>query len=218
MCDCSKLHSSGGQTKSGVYTINLNDGKGEFNVFCDMNLRDGGWTVIQRRVGDSVSFNRTRDEYNVGFGDFNGSFWLGLEKMKRITDKGTYELYVGLESFSEFIDPVWQKYNMFSLGTDDNDYTLTVSDQTGYEGTAGDSLYTPHHGKKFTTSDEDNDLATENCGETHNAGWWYSGCRESHLNGVYYAEGATTAQDRIVWNSWLDETPLKTVVMAIRPA
>jgi len=46
---------------------------------------DGRWTVLQRRVGGSVNFERTWSEYVNGFGDWNNEFWLGLEKIHYLT-------------------------------------------------------------------------------------------------------------------------------------
>ncbi|XP_033149805.1 angiopoietin-related protein 4 [Drosophila busckii] len=56
-----------------------------------------GWVVIQRRVDDSVSFNRTWEEYKNGFGDLSGNFWLGLEKLHLMTKFQPHALYLQLE-------------------------------------------------------------------------------------------------------------------------
>lgn len=218
MSDCKKLKDNG-YDKSGIYEINLNDGNGVFKVFCDMNLQDGGWTIIQRRIDNTTSFNRNRDEYNVGFGSFNGNFWLGLENIRRITDTGTHELYIGLQSFTGGL-VAFSRYGSFSLDTDANDYTLTV-DNFDTESTAGNSL-SVHSSHPFSTPDEDNDGTGVHCASDHSSGWWFrSGCREANLNGVYHYTGQQPASpatsDGIVWNAWEDEIPRKTVVMAIRP-
>ena len=59
---CLSLYESGVR-EDGVYTVNP-DGHGDFEVYCELNATrndgttEGGWTVIQRRVDDSVDFNR----------------------------------------------------------------------------------------------------------------------------------------------------------------
>ena len=52
--------------------------------------------------------------YTTGFGHFQSSFWLGLEKIKRITALGTYELYIGMED--TFKDQAWAHYSSFKIG------------------------------------------------------------------------------------------------------
>ncbi|XP_022810124.1 angiopoietin-related protein 1-like, partial [Stylophora pistillata] len=64
--NCGELYKCG-QTISGVYTIDLADGKGAFNVYCDQTTDGGGYTVIQKRVDDTVDFNRTWKDYKNGF-------------------------------------------------------------------------------------------------------------------------------------------------------
>ena len=72
-------------------------------------LCDNDWTIIQRRVNGDVSFNRPWDEYAAGFGDVDGSFWLGLELLHTITSSennqppsiGGNQLHIYLESFTD---------------------------------------------------------------------------------------------------------------------
>lgn len=223
---CKKLKNEG-KTKSGVYRINLNDGKGQFDVFCDMNLLQGdGWTIIQRRVDNTTSFNRNRTDYNCGFGNLNGNFWLGLENIKRITDSAPHELYIGLESFKSGPAQLAKaKYGSFSLGTDATDYPITVSQFDQAFSTAGDA-FVNHNGEKFSTPDEDNDsTATRHCAGDYSSGWWFHDCIDSHLNGIYYWDGVYPSvtpplYDGVSWMAFLQDgdSALKTVVMAVRPA
>ncbi len=222
--DCSALKNTG-FTTTGLYKIFPGDSEGEFTVFCDMDLLDGGWTIIQRRVDDSLNFDRKWDEYRNGFGYFDANFWLGLHKIKRITDMGTYELYIGMEDFdgSPSPDTECSRYSSFSLGSEASDYKLTIggpdtSAPSNCNG--GDSLST-HNTVPFSTPDKDNDPSeSRHCAQLYKGGWWYKDCHDSNLNGVYYPTGDLPdplLPDGIMWKSWLSEyKPLKTSVMAVR--
>ena len=65
------------------------DDLGAFNVYCDQTTAGGGWTVIQEKMDGSVNFNRTQDDYKHGFGNLVGEFWLGLDKINRLTRNKT---------------------------------------------------------------------------------------------------------------------------------
>jgi hypothetical protein len=221
-CGCKDLKDDG-YTTSGRYSINLNDGKGEFDVYCDMTLQGGGWTIIQRRVDETVSFDRNRKQYNVGFGKLDGgNFWLGLEKIRRIASSSTHEIYIGMESFLGGGSHLGHaRYESFFLGTDAEDYELTLGALNVPGSNAGDS-FGPHNNTKFSTPDEDNDGSADHCASDYSSGWWYDDCSTSHLNGIYYTTGThpspITVYDGIIWKTWLGLTrSLETVVIAIRP-
>ena len=93
--NCAEVYKSGDKI-SGVYKINP-DGLGEFEVFCDQKTAGGGWTVFQKRRDGSVDFFRAWDDYKRGFGNLNGEFWLGLDKIHRQTVSGGYKLRIDLE-------------------------------------------------------------------------------------------------------------------------
>ena len=83
MKDCSKLGETG-FSSSGVYYI-IPDGGSPMQVFCDLITNGGGWTVFQKRLDGSVDFFRNWESYKNGFGDLNGEFWLGNDKLHRLT-------------------------------------------------------------------------------------------------------------------------------------
>ena len=90
--NCAELF-KGGQRISGFYTIYLDD-KPPFDVYCDQTRAGGGWTVIQKRLNGFVDFNRNWVDYKDGFGNFLiREYWLGLEKIHRLTRNKTEKLF-----------------------------------------------------------------------------------------------------------------------------
>uniref|UniRef100_A0A1X7TEJ2 Fibrinogen C-terminal domain-containing protein n=1 Tax=Amphimedon queenslandica TaxID=400682 RepID=A0A1X7TEJ2_AMPQE len=146
--DCKELYDQG-HTCSGVYTIKP-DKLPAFEVYCDMS-NGSGWTVFQRRMDGSVDFYRKWTEYVKGFGDLNGEFWLGLNKIHRLTATDNTSLRVDLKDFEGV--SVFAHYSKFIVGDAHTKYTLTVG---GYSGNPNDSL-SGHNSAKFSTHDRDND-------------------------------------------------------------
>jgi len=143
-------------------------------AYCDME--NGGWTVIQRRVDDTVDFYRDWIEYERGFGDPNGNFWLGLKSIHLLTLQSA-ELMVTIENFNGEVFKAL--YAFFSVGSAMTNYQLLVS---GFSGTAADSL-SYHNNMPFSTRDQDHDKNNRNCATTHHGAWWYNSCHHSNLNG-----------------------------------
>ena len=124
---CSSLYKSG-QRQDGIYSINP-DGIGYFSVMCDMNTDGGGWTVFQRRRNASVDFYRGWQDYKNGFGDLNGNFWLGLEKIHVLTESGQNVLRVDLIDWTN--DQAFAKYRSFSVASESDNYSLSYGNFSG---------------------------------------------------------------------------------------
>ena len=112
----------------GVYSINP-DGLGYFQVWCDMNTDGGGWTVFQRRQDASVDFYRGWQDYRNGFGHPNGNFWLGLNKIHRLTKSGQNVLRVDLMDWK--YNKRYAKYGSFSVASESDSYKLNVGTYSG---------------------------------------------------------------------------------------
>ena len=133
-----------------------------------------GWLVWLRRVDGSVLFNQTWDEYVVGFGDPDGNYWLGLEKLHLLTGTGTkHKLRVEMGSWDHlYIE--WAEYDDFSVGHKITNYTIHIQGFTG--NTSYDSM-AYDNGHSFSTYDNDNDkLPGHNCASMHGGGWGYVDC------------------------------------------
>ncbi|KAL9989415.1 hypothetical protein ACROYT_G003962 [Oculina patagonica] len=176
--NCAEVYQSGDKI-SGVYKIDP-DGVGEFEVFCDQKTAGGGWTVFQKRRDGSVDFFRAWDDYKRGFGNLNGEFWLGLDKIHCLTVSSSNKLRVDLEDIHG--KTAFAEYSSFSVRSERAKYQLNLG---SYSGTAGDSLFY-HRGAQFSTKDRDNDEhSSVNCPLDRKGAWWYKECAYSNLNGLY---------------------------------
>ena len=160
-----------------------------------METDGGGWTVFQRRQDGSVDFYRYWTDYENGFGNLTGEFWLGLSKIHRLTKEGSNTLRVDLGDFEG--NTAYANYSTFSISDGSTEYILIVG---GYSGTAGDSLGW-HNGWRFSTRDNDNDVWSDNCAQTHTGAWWYNHCHHSSLNGRYFNTATNNIQG-IQWYHW----------------
>ncbi|ALC39647.1 maker510 [Drosophila busckii] len=149
-----------------IQTIRLLDTEA-FQVSCDSRFAGNGWTIIQRRIDGAVHFNRSWHEYRKGFGNLRAEFWLGLEKLHRITNYQPHELYIHMEDFRN--QTRYARYSNFSIGTEQQSYELTLGE---YAGTAGNSLIY-HKNVKFFTQEHDNNLR---CAAQAKSGWWFTNC------------------------------------------
>ena len=105
------------------------DGLGEFEVFCDHNTSGGGWTVFQKRRDGSVDFYRAWDDYKRGFGNLTGEFWLGLDKIHRLTVNSSNKLRVDLERFNG--DSAFAEYSSISVANEIAKYRLKLGYYSG---------------------------------------------------------------------------------------
>ena len=205
-----------GANESGVYNIQPNNTNSSFNVYCDMETDEGGWTVLLKRQDGSVDFYLNWTDYKNGFGNLEGEHWLGLDNMHLLTNLSgdPPQLRVDLADWEG--NTAFAKYDQFSVGDEDSDYTLSV---LGYQSasTAGDSL-TYHNEQRFSTPDRDNDAWGDHCAVYFHGPWWYRKCYYSLLTGKYYTSGGPWPRPYgIIWGSWTKSYSLRVAEMKIRP-
>uniref|UniRef100_A0A8C7XMQ3 Fibrinogen C-terminal domain-containing protein n=1 Tax=Oryzias sinensis TaxID=183150 RepID=A0A8C7XMQ3_9TELE len=206
--DCSDIQTVSPNGASGVYSIQPGGFNSSFEAYCEIG-ENGIWTVIQRRTGGAVAFDREWEAYKNGFGFASWDHWLGLEKISALTkDKSNrWKLRVDLWDFEG--GSAYAEYEDFRVGDESTNYRLSVG---RYSGTAGDAITGPYpafdqNGYGFSTLDHDNDgcdpclfgdIYVVSCTGFERGGWWYSKCGCASLNGNWQPEG-----DNIGWSSGL---------------
>ncbi|XP_044006364.1 angiopoietin-4 [Aphidius gifuensis] len=209
-----------GMKDSGVYYLQIRGTTYWFlKVYCEQEIADGGWTVIQRRddFGEpKENFNRDWTDYKNGFGDPAREFWLGNENIYMLTNNDDYSLRVELEDFEG--NKRYAQYSHFKVYSEGEYYKLEID---GYEGNAGDSLNDPWYGfnnSPFSTYNRDNDRSSLNCASMLKGGWWWKSCGRG-LNGIYLNDPQDlTARQGIVWFRWRGwDYTLKKATMMIKP-
>ncbi|KAE9418074.1 hypothetical protein Angca_007744 [Angiostrongylus cantonensis] len=193
--DCS-VHAES-RSGSGIYPVSPHGGE-SFMVYCDQETDGGGWTVIQRRTGPTVYFyNRTWHEYEEGFGDIKGSYWLGLMNIHRLAphtmDSWTLRIELHGDTCSgqgcvKENNGFWWAEWPFKLGDSSSMYVIELGPVLRGNLTSPDSTdyLMESNGYPFTTIDRDNDAAGLNCAQFRNyGGWWHSSCGHVALNGIY---------------------------------
>ena len=85
--------------------------------------------MFQKRLDGSVDFYLNWSDYKVGFGDLNGEFWLGLDKIHRLTSDNNSMLRVDVEDFEE--NTAYAEYNMVNVMSENDKYKLILGSYSG---------------------------------------------------------------------------------------
>ncbi|KAJ8033904.1 Angiopoietin-related protein 7 [Holothuria leucospilota] len=112
--------------QSGVYTVKPDGYPEPFEVYCNNDISSGGWTVIQRRIDGTLTFQRNWEDYASGFGFLSGEFWIGNGKLSYLTNQAVYELRIDitLSNGSSF----FVKYNSFRTSDEWGDFTIVAAE------------------------------------------------------------------------------------------
>ncbi|XP_060658614.1 ficolin-1-like [Drosophila nasuta] len=185
----------------GVHQLNVS-GVGVFDVLCDSQLAGPGWIVIQQRVGGDENFIRDWATYRNGFGSLESDFFLGLEKIHRITSLQRYELYIHLVAVNG--STYNARYDDFKISDEDHRYALSLGK---FSGTIVWDAMRDSENMKFLTYDSENDEYDDyfSCSDLYESGWWFKPCAHCNLNLPNWR--------KLSWKS----INLKEVKMLIRP-
>ncbi|KAJ8033953.1 Ficolin-2 [Holothuria leucospilota] len=112
---------------SGVYTIKPDGYPQPYEVYCDNGDSTGGWTVIQRQIDGSLTFQRSWEDYKNGFGFLSSQFWIGNDKLSHLTNQAVYELRIdiALSNGSSF----YVNYNTFRISDEWMDYKIVAAEE-----------------------------------------------------------------------------------------
>ena len=194
--------------QNGVFKIGDVCGSSTFHtptkqyVSCDMETDGGGWIVIQRRLPNGTeSFTRNWRDYEDGFGDLSGEFWLGLRNIHCLTARDDLELRIDMETEGGTAK-TWT-YQTFNVAGPEDGYRLSIG---GGAGQGGDGMIY-HNGMQFSTFDNDNDQSGGSCVNAQQGGWWYNACYRANLNGphtILSLPGVDAKWARLIWIDNID--------------
>ncbi|CAC5397236.1 Fibrinogen-like protein A,Ryncolin-2,Tenascin-X,Angiopoietin-related protein 6,Ficolin-2,Ryncolin-1,Ryncolin-3,Ficolin-1,Fibroleukin [Mytilus coruscus] len=191
---------------TGIRTISP-DKIHKFKVRCE----DGNWTVIQKRFSGETEFYRNWNDYENGFGNLLGEFWLGNRIITLLTSIGTHELRIDLEDWDG--SKRYADFKNFKIDGISEKYRLHIS---GYSGNAGDGM-TEYNGYNFSTYDRDYDTHSNmNCAayEAIKGAWWFHSCWSgsgASLNGKYTSGPSSKAG--IIYRYWQSNSLKKSTMM-----
>ena len=173
--------------------------------------------VIQRRINGSVDFNRNWTDYVHGFGDLEGEFWYGLEKMHCLTTRDDVEIQFELGNGTE-PSLVWT-YQLFRVGDASTNYRLSIGQGLKIKGTVTYDATAYHNGLAFSTPDRDNDSSGSNCAALLTSGWWFKNCRAFNLNGRYPFQNprSTNPENLMHWYNGSRHVHYTHAQMKVRP-
>ena len=167
-----------------------NSTQGEYKeAICD-HLHAATLVVRRNRDVPSVSFERTWQDYENGFG-VSGNHWLGLKHVHRLSSRGKQMISLIYRtqktSESHMLDGAWDSFTVDSAV---NHYKLSLGPSRKsidvMQSAKGQTFYNPD---KIKTS------GTTRCASRFSGGWWFGNCsgRKSdliNLNGQFNATDA----------------------------
>ncbi|KAJ8311469.1 hypothetical protein KUTeg_010824 [Tegillarca granosa] len=181
--DCKSYYDIGIR-KDGIYRLSPK-GATPFHAYCDM--KNGGWTVIQRRKFGDIPFNRKWVAYAEGFGNLDGDHWLGNRQIHQLTKEKPSQISFEFIMASNHANAT-AVYNGFYIDDEGAQFRMHVKPNAKYNKVIQkyiqDNGFYYHNNMKFSTVDRDNDRNGGNCASS--SGYWYNTCYTlANINGDF---------------------------------
>ncbi|XP_050391467.1 fibrinogen beta chain [Patella vulgata] len=176
-----------------------------FEVFCDLKHVSG--TIILERNNNcsDENFNRSRTEYEKGFGEVSKNQWIGFNKLlAMIENRPGFNFTIQIALKDEDGNSCNNFYRGLKLENSSNGYSISfVSNDTN---SCGDSFV---DGRPFSTYDAD--YTDYQCATRFGGGWWFANqpnCTKGFLTGSM--KGSTTDN---FWYGSFDNRVLRRATM-----
>ena len=85
--------------------------------------------MFQKRIDGSENFYRGWNDYKNGFSNLNCEFWLGLDKIHRLSHSDSHKLRVDLEDTEG--NTAYEEYDMFAITSERTKYQLSLGTYSG---------------------------------------------------------------------------------------
>jgi Fibrinogen beta and gamma chains, C-terminal globular domain len=183
-----------------------------------------GWLIVHElHYNVAFNWNRTWNEYKVGFGTPGTNYWFGLEKLHTLTALHPYRVRIEAHRIPHNVT-VWMEMNVFAVASESQYYQLTWSGMSGSVALTSSSLYsgdpiTWHNGMVFATYDNNhNTYSPNNCPIVQGGGWWFNDGYFVCLTCVSNPGSCLLASSTSGYNIAGGEVCADQSIMMIRPA
>ena len=153
-------------------------------------------------------------------------FWLGLDKIRRYTRRGTWHLKVeitydilGHTRYGTPSPRQGQKgvgeWDSFSIGPYNENYKLKIGKMFKKDNMGTYDPMSFHNNAPFSSSDRDNDWSGTNCADQNGGGWWFvgTGCLLCCGNCL---RSATKQQNLWIWYTGISHEQVSDMKMWIK--
>lgn len=217
---CQEIYQFRKIRKSGIQRIQLDNGELK-DVYCQMEIDGGGWTLLQRREKGDETFERNWDDYAKGFGNLTKDFWLGnlaIHLLTTTAEQMELRLDMLLCNGKKFV----VKYKKFRVGPPESRFKLVNIEEPPYAG-VGQWPYVGlteglmyNIGWEFTTA---TDSTRENCvKQMGGGGWWYNACATFvNVNGKFGCDQPYPQGNFLYYIAVRKKKYIKSVTMMVRP-